>query len=64
VWIRVSLINLVINPEGKMDMKAALVEVIGTLTLVFFGTATAVFAASGNPRTIHETGEIATGRRG
>jgi glycerol uptake facilitator-like aquaporin len=49
VWIRVSLNNLVINPEGKMGMKAALAELIGTLTLVFVGTATAVFAASGIP---------------
>ncbi len=30
-----------------MDMKAALAELIGTFTLVFVGTATAVFAGSG-----------------
>ena len=46
-------------------MKAALAELIGTFTLDFVGTATAVFAGSGIlARTIHETGEIASGRRG
>ena len=48
-----------------MDMKAALAELIDTFTAVFVGTATAVFAGSGIlARTIHETGEIASARRG
>ncbi len=48
-----------------MDMKAALAELIGTFTLVLVGTATAVLAGSGTlARNIHETGEIASGRRG
>ena len=46
-------------------MKAALAELIGTFTLILVGTATAVLAGSGIlARTIHETGEIASGRRG
>jgi len=46
-------------------MKADLAEFIGTFTLVFVGTATAVFAGSGIlVPTIHETGEIASARRG
>ena len=46
-------------------MKADLAELIGTFTLVFVGTATAVFAGSGIlAPTIHETGEIASARRG
>ncbi len=46
-------------------MKADLAELIGTFTLVFVGTATAVFAGSGIlAPTIHETGEKASARRG
>jgi hypothetical protein len=46
-------------------MRAVLAELIGTFTLVFVGTATAVFAGSGIlAPTIHETGEIASARRG
>ena len=46
-------------------MKAALAELISAFTLVLVGTATAVLAGSGTlARNIHETGEIASGRRG
>jgi glycerol uptake facilitator-like aquaporin len=48
-----------------MDMKAVLAELIGTFTLVFVGTATAVFAGSGIlARSNYETGEIASAMRG
>jgi hypothetical protein len=45
--------------------EAILAELINTFTLVLVGTATAVLAGSGTlARNIHETGEIASGRRG
>jgi hypothetical protein len=56
---------LINQSRGEDGYEAALAELIGTIPLVFVGTATAVFAGAGIlARSNYETGEIASARRG